>query len=82
MVESEGYTNAAELIEAKALLDRLNARTDPDKAIERYYRSRAAGGKTLLKEAAQAAGYTEGYLRKRKVIYDREGKWGSKGKKS
>lgn len=50
-----------------------------DEAIERYYRSRNAGGrrKTLRQIAAETA-YSYDYLRKVKRQYDAAGKWGSK----
>ena len=51
-----------------------------DKAIERYYRVKAAGGKTTIREVAVEFGLSDKYLRKRKVEYDRLGKWGSKSK--
>jgi hypothetical protein len=50
----------------------------PDEAIERYYRIRSQGNKITLGAIAEMTGYTESYLRKRKVEYDRRGGWGSK----
>ena len=50
--------------------------------IERYYRQRARGSKTTLRELAKLHGFSESYLSQAKRKYDAEGKWGSKSKKS
>ena len=53
----------------------------PEKAIEYYYRVRARGRKITIGEVARLADFSESYLRKIKVDYDRAGKWGSKSRK-
>lgn len=53
----------------------------PENIIEHYYRSRAAGSNVTLGELAEQTGFSEKYLRKRKVAYDKAGKWGSKRSK-
>lgn len=59
---------------------RLRQRWQPsaEQVIERYYRSRAAGARTTLRQLAKDTGFSYGYLRSVKVEYDRAGKWGSK----
>lgn len=53
------------------------------RAIERYYRARAAGDRRMtLKRLAQETGYSPGYLGQVKFEYDRAGKWGSKKAKA
>jgi len=52
----------------------------PEAAIEYYYRSRAQGSRITLREVAKATNFSEAYLRKIKVSYDKAGKWGSKHK--
>lgn len=47
-------------------------------AIERYYRSRAAGSRKTLRQIATETAYSYDYLRKVKRQYDADGKWGSK----
>lgn len=47
-------------------------------AIERYYRSRAAGSRKTLRQIALDTVYSYDYLRKVKRQYDAAGKWGSK----
>jgi len=47
-------------------------------AIERYYRSRAAGSRKTLRQIAMETIYSYDYLRKVKRQYDADGKWGSK----
>lgn len=49
-----------------------------DEAIERYYRSRAAGSRVTLRQIAKDTGFSYGYLRTAKIAYDKVGKWGSK----
>lgn len=56
--------------------------TSVDAVIERYYRSRASGGRKTLKQIAQEAGYNYPYLSLCKSRYDAAGKWGSRGKRS
>ena len=59
---------------------RLEYRTSPEGAIESYYRAKVRNTKITLADIAERTGYTESYLRKVKVKYDREGLWGSKSK--
>lgn len=49
-----------------------------DELIERYYRSRAAGGKVTLKQLAGQHGFNYKYLSSVKSAYDERGGWGSK----
>lgn len=49
-----------------------------DEAIELYYRRRAAGHKTTLRQIAKETKLSYGYLRTAKSEYDKSGKWGSK----
>jgi hypothetical protein len=60
---------------------RRNARgpTGED-VIEIYYRSRAAGGKTTLRQLAAQYGFNPSYLSQVKKQYDEAGKWGAKVK--
>lgn len=48
--------------------------------IEHYYRSRARGSKTTLKDIADQSGFNYDYLRQVKARYDAAGGWGSKKK--
>ena len=64
---------------AVAVHQRRTWPTTADGAIEHYYRSKARGSRISLKDVAEMTGFSEAYLRKRKVSYDRDGKWGSKG---
>lgn len=50
-------------------------------AIEYYYRARAQGRRISLGQIAADTGFSEAYLRKVKVSYDKAGKWGSKRKR-
>jgi hypothetical protein len=58
-------------------LRRAAAGATPDVLIERYYRSRAAGGKVTLKQLAETAGISPNYLYQKKMEYDRAGGRGS-----
>ena len=49
-----------------------------EQAIERYYRSRAAGSRITLRQIALDTGFSYGYLRTAKIAYDKAGKFGSK----
>jgi hypothetical protein len=51
-----------------------------EEVINRYYRSRAAGGKVTLQQLADEHGFNRSYLRAAKMEYDKAGKWGSKKK--
>lgn len=48
-----------------------------DEAIQRYYRSRAAGGRKTLRQIAEEEQLSYAALRIRKMAYDRAGKWGA-----
>ena len=61
---------------------RDNQKITGEMAIERYYRRKARGSKTTLREIAEAYGFNESYLSQVKKKYDQAGKWGSKSKKS
>ncbi len=60
-------------------------RSRTEKAIEFYYRARAAQGKRplrkiTLRQIAEKMGLNYGYLRQRKMEYDATGGWGSKAR--
>lgn len=83
-VAPEVYSYCADLVET---LDRIaglghNVRRwyepNADEVIERYYRSRAAGARTTLRQLAEDTGLSYEALKKHKQRYDRAGKWGSK----
>lgn len=48
-----------------------------DEAIQRYYRSRAAGSRKTLRQIAEEEQLSYAALRIRKMAYDRAGKWGA-----
>jgi hypothetical protein len=49
-----------------------------DDVVERYYRSRAAGSRTTIKQLAEQYGFSYESLKKHKQRYDAAGKWGSR----
>lgn len=72
--EDEKTSDRAEADKMLAIV----AHSPYDSAIEHYYRSRAAGARITLKQAAEQAGLSYTALRQHKVQYDAAGKWGSK----
>lgn len=80
--EREGYvtTVLGQLRQFAEDAQRLRREAKPtaDEAIERYYRSRAAGSKKTLRQIATETTYSYDYLRNVKRAYDKAGKWGSK----
>lgn len=83
-VAPEVYDYCVGLVEALELLAsgghnfRRWLEPNADEVIERYYRSRAAGARTTLRQLAEDTGFSYGYLRSVKAAYDKAGKWGSK----
>lgn len=49
-----------------------------DEVIQRYYKSRAAGGRKTLRQIVEETTYSYDYIRKAKRAYDAAGKYGSK----
>jgi hypothetical protein len=73
---AEAMTTAAK----HAQNQRRRASLTAERVIERYYRIKAAGGKTTLRQLAEEYGYHPNYLSQVKRQHDAAGKWGSKVK--